>query len=138
MTVVQQVGRGRVRTPTQRDRQLTRAASRRQRLEARLTSTGGLLLAAGAPVLLWHQMIVDTAAEFRFDLAYLVSQWTPWALIAAGVVFYVPVAVSAGSHPESRWYPRARRAYAGWGVTLYLLGLLLAVQVAQLYGLQAG
>jgi hypothetical protein len=42
------------------------------------------------------------------------------------------VVVSAGRDPESRFYPRARGAYLGWGVTLYLLGLALASQVAQL------
>ena len=34
--------------------------------------------------------------------------------------------------PEGRWYPRSRNAYAGWGITLYLLGLALATQVAQI------
>jgi hypothetical protein len=37
-------------------------------------------------------------------------------------------------NPESRWFPRARAAYAGWGVTLYLLGFVLAWQVARIQG----
>jgi hypothetical protein len=56
----------------------------------------------------------------------------PWVLIAAGLAFFVPVAWSAGRDPGSRWYPRARNAYAGWGITLYLLGCGLATQVAQI------
>jgi hypothetical protein len=44
----------------------------------------------------------------------------------------VPVAVSAGMSPASRYYPRGRRAYLGWGLTLYLLGFALATQVSQL------
>jgi hypothetical protein len=50
------------------------------------------------------------------------------------MAFLLPVAVSAGRPPESRIYPRARNAYAGWGVTLYLLGFLLALQVAEVAG----
>ncbi len=62
---------------------------------------------------------------------------TPWALIVLGLLFLVPVALSAGRDPESRWYPRARNAYAGWGISLYLLGVILGSQVAQLYSLSA-
>ncbi len=45
----------------------------------------------------------------------------------------VPVALSVGRDPESRLYPRARRAYFAWGTVLYLLGLLLVVQVWELW-----
>ncbi len=62
---------------------------------------------------------------------------TPWALIVLGLLFLVPVALSDGRDPESRWYPRARNAYAGWGISLYLLGVILGSQVAQLYSLSA-
>ncbi len=62
---------------------------------------------------------------------------TPWALIVLGLLFLVPVALSAGRDPESRWYPRARNAHAGWGISLYLLGVILGSQVAQLYSLSA-
>jgi hypothetical protein len=34
--------------------------------------------------------------------------------------------------PASRYYPRGRKAYLGWGLTLYLLGFALATQVGQL------
>jgi hypothetical protein len=86
-------------------------------------------------VLLFRNIVADIASEFRLDARYLVAEWSPWLLLAAGLVFLAPVAWSAGRDTESRWYPRARNAYAGWGTTLYLLGLGLAVQVAQIAGL---
>ncbi len=42
----------------------------------------------------------------------------------------MPVLLSIGRHPESRLYPRSRNALLGWGVSLYVLGLAVAVQVA--------
>jgi hypothetical protein len=44
----------------------------------------------------------------------------------------VPVLFSIGRRPGSRLYPHARNAYAGWGISLYLLGIALATQVAQI------
>lgn len=91
------------------------------------------MLALALPVVLWRQVIGDVASTFRFDVTYLVTGWAPWVLIGAGLLFFVPVAWSAGRDPESRWYPRARNAYAGWGVSLYVLGCALAAQVAQIH-----
>ena len=79
--------------------------------------------------------MVGIASEFRLDVHYLLSEWLPWVLIGLGLAFCLTVVWSAGVDPESRWYPRARNAYAGWGITLYLLGLALATQVAQIYEL---
>jgi hypothetical protein len=95
----------------------------------------GFALALCLPVLLFHRVIADIASEFRLDLGYLVAEWTPWVLLAIGLAFLAPVAWSAGRNSESRWYPRARNAYAGWGISLYLLGLALATQVAMIAGL---
>ena len=92
----------------------------------------GFALALALPMVLWHALIRDIASEFRFDARYLVSEWSPWVLMAAGLLFFVPVTVSAGRNPESRWYPRSRNALAAWGITLYLLGCGLATQVAQI------
>jgi hypothetical protein len=52
----------------------------------------------------------------------------PWLLLLAGIGFLLPVALSAGRHPESRLYPRGRAGFFVWGVVLYLLGSVLAVQ----------
>lgn len=72
-------------------------------------------------------MIAD---EFRFDFEYLVTGWTAYALIALGLLFFLPVLLSIGRMPDSRFYPRSRGAYVGWGVSLYTLGIMLATQVA--------
>ena len=93
------------------------------------------MVAAALPVALFHAVVKDIASEFRLDATYFIAEWSPWVLLAAGIAFLAPVAWSAGRDSESRWYPRARNAYAGWGVTLYLLGLALGTQVAQIAGL---
>lgn len=100
---------------------------------ARVLGALGLLAACALPPLLWWQVVVDIASQFRLDLSYLLAGWSPWVLILGGIAFLIPVALSAGGDPDSRWYPRARNAYAGWAVTLYLLGCALATQVAQIH-----
>ena len=93
----------------------------------------GFLVALALPVALFHGVVETLARQPKMELQYL-SGWTPWALLASGLLFLLPVAWSAGLSPESRWFPRARTAYAGWGITLYLLGFLLAWQVARIQG----
>jgi hypothetical protein len=82
------------------------------------------------PVILWHRAMGLIAADFRFELEYLVTGWTAYVLIGLGLLFFIPVVVSIGRHPDSRLYPRSRGAYLGWGVSLYTLGIMLATQVA--------
>ncbi len=103
---------------------------RRSRSRARWVGLSGFLAALALPVVLWHRPIAAVASEFRLDLDYLVTGWTAYGLIMLGLLFLVPVAISAGRTPTSRLYPRNRNAYAGWGISLYLLGLVLASQVA--------
>jgi hypothetical protein len=93
----------------------------------------GFTTATVAPVALFHQVVAVLAEQPKLDVQY-VSGWIPWALLASGLAFLLPVAWSAGLDPESRWFPRARAVYAGWGITLYLLGFLLAWQVARIQG----
>ncbi len=88
------------------------------------------MLAACLPVALWHRPMTMIAEEFRLELEYLVTGWTAYTLIALGLLFFVPVVLSIGRMPNSRFYPRSRAAYAGWGGSLYTLGILLAAQVA--------
>jgi hypothetical protein len=110
----------------------TRAAREEaKRRQARRTGALGFIAAAVAPWLLWHRAVSFVARDFRFDIAYL-SGWVPWLLIVLGLLFLIPVTLSAGRDPGGRWYPRGRNAYAGWGVTLYILGCALALQVAQI------
>jgi hypothetical protein len=110
-----------------------RAADRlaRSRRQARRAGALGLLAAVALPWILFNRVILVIASEFRMEADYLVG-WAPWALIVVGLLFLIPVALSAGRDPGSRHYPRARNAYAGWGICLYLLGFALATQVAQL------
>ena len=90
------------------------------------------MAAALLPVALWHRAIGAIATDFRLELGYLVTGWTAYGLMLAGLLFTVPVVLSIGRAPTSRLYPQGRQAYAGWGVTLYLLGFALASQVAPL------
>ena len=117
-----------------RDRRRALGRNAADRRRARRVGIIGFLAAVALPVVFFHRVVGDIASEFRLEFEYLVAEWSPWVLIAAGLVFWLPVAWSAGRDPDSRWYPRARDAYAGWGVTLYLLGLALGVQVAQISG----
>jgi hypothetical protein len=108
-------------------------AARRQELsrrQARLVGLGGFLGAAALPVILWHRAFSIIASDFRLETEYLVTGWTGYTLIGLGLVFMAPVVWSIGRRPESRLYPRSRNAYAAWGVCLYLLGIVLASQVA--------
>jgi hypothetical protein len=102
------------------------------RRDARLIGWLGYLAAIALPAVLWREPIALVATDFRFDVQYLVMGWTGYFLIAAGLLFLLPVVVSVGRHPEDRLYPRSRNAYVGWGVTLYLLGCAIATQVAQI------
>jgi hypothetical protein len=109
------------------------SAARRQQLsrrQARLVGLGGSLGAIALPVALWHRAFSIIASDFRLETEYLVTGWTGYSLIGAGLVFMVPVVLSIGRRPDARFYPRSRNAYAAWGICLYLLGLILASQVA--------
>ncbi|MEX2197154.1 MAG: hypothetical protein WD844_17920 [Thermoleophilaceae bacterium] len=119
--------------PRQRVRVRTRSEKQRlSRRNARAVGAVGFAAAALLPFALWHRAIALIASDFRLELGYLVTGWTAYALIAVGLAFLAPVVISIGHTPESRLYPRSRNAYVGWGLTLYLLGILLAVQVAQI------
>jgi hypothetical protein len=109
----------------------------RRRRQARWVGALGFMAMLVVPVALFHRVVEILAEEPKLELQYLTG-WMPWFLLAAGLLFMLPVAWSAGMDPESRWFPRARTAYAGWGVSLYLLGFLLAWQVASVQGAAFG
>jgi hypothetical protein len=120
--IIERVGGTRVSQRARRDR--------RARRNAQLLGLGGFLGAAALPFVLWHRPIAMIAHDFRFDANYLLTGWLGYGMIAAGLLFFVPVLLSIGRNPESRLYPRQRNALLGWGVSLYLLGIAIAVQVA--------
>lgn len=97
-----------------------------------MVGAAGFVFAAALPFVLWRRAIEMVAADFRLDFNYLLTGWTAYTLIALGLLFFVPVVLSVGRDPDSRFYPRARNAYLGWGVSLYMLGFALASQVAQI------
>lgn len=103
-----------------------------ERRTARLVGLAGFIAAASLPLILWHRAIGMIADDFRMELGYLLTGWLGYGLIAIGLLFFVPVLLSIGRDPDSRFYPRGRNAYAGWGVSCYLLGIALATQVAQI------
>jgi hypothetical protein len=92
-----------------------------------------LLGLAIAPAVIWHRVLGDILASFRWDPIYVLSELSPWLLLIVGIAFLVPVAVSVGRSPESRLYPRARQAYVAWGTVAYLLGLILAIEVTEVW-----
>jgi hypothetical protein len=110
-----------------------RSRQQLDRRTARLVGLCGFLVAAALPPLLWHRAIAAVAEDFRMDIPYLTG-WVAYALIALGLLFFVPVLISIGRRPDSRLYPRARNAWAAWGVSCYLLGVALAAQVAEIAG----
>ncbi len=103
---------------------------RRARRNARLVGLAGFAAAAALPIVLWHRAIALIASDFRLDAHYLVTGWLGYGLIAGGLLFLIPVLLSIGRTPDSRLYPRSRNALFAWGVSCYLLGIALAVQVA--------
>jgi hypothetical protein len=102
----------------------------RARRTAQLAGLAGFVGAAALPVILWHRAIGLMASDFRIDAKYLATGWLGYGLIVLGLVCLLPVLLSIGRRPESKLYPRSRNALAGWGVSCYLLGMVLAVQVA--------
>jgi hypothetical protein len=106
----------------------------RDRLTRPAGALGVLLLLAVVPLALWHQVLRDVLVSFHWNVSYAAAELGPWLLLLAGVLVLVPVAVSAGLHPESRLYPRGRRAYLVWGVVLYLLGAVLAAELFEVWG----
>ena len=109
---------------------LDRSKQRISRRQAKVAGVLGFAAAVALPVVLWHHSMAVLAAGFRPTLAYFVTGLAPFGLIALGLLLFVPVVYSIGLSSYAPAYPRRRNVYAGWGVTLYLLGVALAAQVA--------
>jgi hypothetical protein len=108
-----------------------RAGRRSERVGA-----AGVLAAAALPVLLWHDVVADIArVTAQQRSSQVVLGWTPWVMMALGLLCAIPVAVDHHRSRSGRFYTSGAGAWTGWGVTLYLLGFGLATQVAQLHGL---
>jgi hypothetical protein len=97
--------------------------------EERLLGFAGLIAAAGIPVVLFWDLLGDVASTFEPSPDWLLTAASGFALVFAGVIAVTPVVISIGRTPDSRLYPRSRGALAGWGVSLYLLGSMLLLQI---------
>lgn len=102
------------------------------RRRARRTGALGFVTAAALPVLLWRDVIAAIASEFHLEVRYLVAGWAPWFLMAAGLVCLLVAGALDWRNRDRRFYGPTGGAWAGWGVSLYLLGFALATQVAQI------
>jgi hypothetical protein len=102
------------------------------RRRARRTGAAGFTVALALPILLWHRVIAAIASEFHLDARYLVAGWAPWALMALGLACLLIAGVLDWRQRDRRFYGPTGAAWAGWGVSLYILGFALATQVAQI------
>jgi hypothetical protein len=102
------------------------------RRRARRTGAIGFAAALALPVALWHRTVAAIASEFRLDVRYLVTGWSPWALMALGLLCLAIAGVIDWRQRDRRFYGPGSAAWVGWGVSLYLLGFALATQVAQI------
>jgi hypothetical protein len=102
------------------------------RRRARRTGAAGFALALALPILLWHRVIAAIASEFRLDPRYLVTGWSPWALMALGLACLLIAGIIDWRQRDRRFYGPTGAAWVGWGVSLYILGFALATQVAQI------
>ena len=110
----------------------------RSRLKAQIVGAFGVVGAAILPIVLWHDVIAMIMGEYEPTLRYFVTAALPWVLMALGLLCAIPLAVSELRDRERRFHRSGGRAWAGWGVTLYLLGFALASQVAQIVDLGVG
>jgi hypothetical protein len=94
-----------------------------------MTGWAGLFLAVAVPAVVWRRPIGMVAEDFMWQFDYLLG-WVGYALITAAVLFMLPVVISIGRTPASRFYPRSRNALVGWSVSLYVMGCAIAAQVA--------
>src|SRR3954451_24510186 len=82
---------------------------------ARAVGALGFAAAMALPLVLFHRAIASVASDFRLEADYLVTGWSAYGLIAAGLLFLLPVVISSGRGPRSRLHPRRRNAYVAWG-----------------------
>jgi hypothetical protein len=89
----------------------------------------GLIAATAIPLVLFWDLFGKVASTFEPSLDWLLTGASGFALMFAGIAAVTPVVLSIGRTPDSRLYPRSRGSLAGWGVSLYLLGAMLLVQI---------
>jgi hypothetical protein len=103
--------------------------SPRSRRGERVFALCGLIAAGALPAALYHELLGQVVGNFTFDVGYIAFGASGFALMALGLLASLPVVLSIGRNPDSRLYPRSRGALAGWGISLYLLGAMLVIQI---------
>jgi hypothetical protein len=95
----------------------------------RFFALAGLIAAGAIPAVLYRELLGQVVGGFTFNVGYIAFGASGFALMWLGLLASVPVVLSIGRDPDSRLYPRSRGALAGWGASLYLLGILLVIQI---------
>ena len=106
----------------------------RPRQGERLIALAGLVAAGAVPAIVYRELLGQVLHNFTLDVGYIAFGASGFTLIALGLIASLPVVLSIGRNPDSRLYPRSRGALAGWGVSLYLLGIMLVVQIGAIAG----
>jgi hypothetical protein len=101
----------------------------RSRRGERTLALLGLIAAGVVPAVLYHELLWQVWHNFTLDVGYIAFGASGFTLMALGLLAAFPVALSIGRNPDSRLYPRSRGALAGWGASLYLLGIMLVIQI---------
>jgi hypothetical protein len=102
----------------------------------RAAAAAAVAFFCAAPFAVFRSTVQDAATDFRIEFEYLVTGWGPWFLIVLGSLCFVPVAISIARTGYDRFYirPGTRHVYEAWGLVLYLLGLILAIQTSTIAG----
>jgi hypothetical protein len=101
----------------------------RSRRRERILALVGLIAAGAVPAYLYRELLSDVVGNFTLSVGYIAFGASGFALMTLGLAASLPVVLSIGRTPDSRLYPRSRGALAGWGVSLYLLGISLVIQI---------
>ena len=94
-----------------------------------MVALAGLFAAGAIPAWVFRDLLSHLATSFQPDVDWLLTGAIGFALMFGGLIASIPVALSIGRTPDHRLYPRSRGSLAGWGVSLYLLGVMLVVQI---------
>ena len=94
----------------------------------------GLVAAGAIPLWIFWDLSTHLTASFSPDLDWLLTGAIGFALMFGGLLASVPVVLSIGRTPDHPLYPRSRGSLAGWGVSLYLLGSMLLLQIGATAG----
>ena len=88
-----------------------------------------LICAGAVPGYVYRDLLGQVWSNFTLDVGYIAFGASGFTLMALGLLAALPVVLSIGRNPDSRLYPRSRGALAGWGASLYLLGIMLVIQI---------